>query len=269
MKKILLIFSLFFLSLYVSAQTGVANRKDALIIKNSMLVVVLDEDSTPYNKAIQTAMNNYWKFSGYTFIYSRDKNNYCKPGYTLIDRYTGYGLSHRLSYIAIVFPDEKNCEWYKLDLQAYSYASFDRDHIKAHAIRAVQFIQNYLNLVINEKLGGDGLGSICRMCNSEKKLIKQKMLFINDGETVESVSDVKKICRYYDYDFKLVSLEEIDNAIIEQNEDIVYTINIMEKNGLTYRMVVQGKDSKILYCQHSLTEQYIGFRKEHYAAISK
>ena len=270
-QKILLFsFSLSLLCFGAHAQFGKGGKSDALKIKQLLLVVVLDEGSTPYNKAITYAMNTYWKFSAFKFIYPREMFEYCKDGYVLMSKYS-VKQHARKSYLAIVYPDKKKCEWDNLEMQVYAFTSYQPENIGAQSIRAVQFMQNYLNDVIDKNMGG-GFKSLCKKCNEERELIKKNTLYISGSEMVDGISDEELIVKYYNHDFKIINLDDINEAIIQSKENFVYTLLVMEPTGDYYCLAVRAKDARIIYCDHvSYTAETIdiGFRKGQFAAMSK
>lgn len=266
------ILSLILLSLFSSgafAQFGKGSKSDALKIKQSLLVVLLEEGESPYNTAITYAMKTYWTYSAYKLIYPRELFEYCKDGYVIMAKYS-VAQNPRKSYLAIVYPDKKKCEWDNLEMQAYAFTSFQPENIGAHSIRSVQLIQHYLNSVVEENTGG-GFQSICRKCNENKGLIKKNILYISGSEMNDGIADEELIQKYYDHQYKIVTLDDINLAIYGQQDKYIYTLVAMEPTGDFYCLALSAKDSRIVYCDHiKYAEGFsIGFRKGHFAAMSK
>lgn len=250
------------------AQSGHATREDVSQLKTDTLLLLTDSLPTPYQSAMKEAMEKYWTYSPFRLIPEWERVNYCKPGYAFMARYH-IETSRSLYYIGIVLPDNRGCNWNHMEMKVYSSISFDTEKINGHAIRAVQFMQNYLNQFSSAWKEKKTLLKACNLCNSEMKSIRQKTLLINDGDLDEDIQDSTTLSHYYKFPFKMSGREEISDAMINQDPNIAYLLNFTDDNGLTYRLVIQARESKILYCEHSLDGEIVTFSKKNFRELSK
>lgn len=258
-----------FISLRANPQSGYASKKEAAIIKATELIVIIDDNASDYNTAIKAAIEKYWTFSPFRFVTESKKYEFCSEGYTLLDKHRIDVYSSVMYYISVLLPDKNGCRWEKRDMMAYSYASFDAEKIKGDIIRSIQFIQNYLNIVLLKGGNDSGFFSICNLCNKEMKSVKDKLLLINNSDVEKGLDDSTKIARYYKHPFKMTGRIDLCHAMEEQKINVAYLMYFVDAKEHVYRLVVQAKDSKIIYCDKEFPEAKPLFYKNNFRALSR
>jgi hypothetical protein len=269
MLRTIIALQLCLIHVLVNAQSGHASKKDAAIIKSTELLVITDDSASAYNDVVKNTIETYWRFSTFMFITQSEKKNYCTEGYTMLDRKRIDNYSSQTYYMAIVFPGRNGCKWNNADMKAYSYVSTNPAKLKGEMIRSIQFIQNYLNFVLLEGGGDNALKLVCSSCNKESKAIKEKLLLMNNGDLQNEIDDSSKIARYYKHPFKLVGREDICRAIEEQKSDVAYFLYFKDEKGYVFRLAVQSKDSKILYCERDYSDRKQLFDKVNLKELSR
>ena len=256
------------LSVAVKAQSGYASREEAERIKNTELIVLLDTFPSRYNDAIKAAMEKYWRLGRFRFVPESEKGLYGQNDYAIL---ACYRVEHArsLRYLSVVFPGKRRSKTESLEKKAYAYVSFDPEKINGQTIRALQFIQNFINGMLEPGAWQGGLKKTCSRCNEEKNLVHGKTLLINNSDVEDGFDEPKTISRFYPYAFRLAGREEISKAMEEQQEDIAYLMNFTDDKGLTYRLVVLAKDSKIIYCEHTLERQDLLFGKSNFRELAR
>ncbi len=249
-------------------QSGYASMKEAERIKNTELIVLLDTFPSLYNDAIRSAMNKHWHLGRFRFVSRADEDLYSHDDYTILTCYRNQN-ARSLRYLAVVFPGKGRRKPESLEKKAYAYVSFDPEKINGQTIRALQFIQNFIHGMLEPGAWQGGLKSTCARCNEEKNLVHGKTLLINDSDVEDGFDDPKAIARVYPFAFRLAGRDEISKAMEEQQEDIAYLMNFTDDKGLTFRLAVLAKDSKIIYCEHSLESQNLLFGKSNFKELAR
>lgn len=80
----------------------------------------------------------------------------------------------------------------------------------------------------------------------KKKRIQEKTIYFLPNDLKSKINSKEELDKIYDYKYKFVSREELDTAIIEQNENVVYA-KIVNYSNLRFVLFFQAKDSELLY----------------------
>ena len=80
----------------------------------------------------------------------------------------------------------------------------------------------------------------------ERKCIQSKTLYINRNLTKSAIDKEEDLKKIYKYKFIYSTPDEIEKAIIDQNDDAVYTKLINYKN-LKFVVFISAKNSELLY----------------------
>jgi hypothetical protein len=243
MKKIFFIVFVL-VSNYSDAQFGYDNSKDLMRIKNTITVVVLDDYSSVYNERITYAVKKYWNFSRCIFVQGKDIEPYIADhqySYLLRAHYKSDVLNQNRLAIA-VNKKTKYTGLHLLDHVAYVLYDSGENESEFCIINLVQGLQNYL---INAEAYKDiqGLNEMKRICNSKSSIIKTKTLYIYDEYLNGDITSHEKVNEIYNYNVEVVSKEKLEEAILRQNEDVVYYYITPNKD----IFIITAKDGNFVY----------------------
>ena len=122
----------------------------------------------------------------------------------------------------------------------------------------MRFIQNHVNL-INEK--PEIISSnIFKYYNDNIKDIHAKTLYLVQDELSPSISTPARIKAIYPYKFKIVTREEINQAIKDNNEDVVFLHKVgpegKRSQARCYNILIGAADANFYYFDyHMITEK--------------
>ena len=237
------------LALSSYAQFGIGGTKSIKKVKNTELLVVLGYDED-YNRAMEEAITKYWTFNNYRFISGTQYKKYCnssKYSFLMLFTIKDWAMyNEEYDDVGIVLGG--NCRVGPTEMVAYANMMvMNSSYYKAECIRAVQMIQNYLDLGTKNNLAPENYKETCRIYNRNHPEMGSKQLVIQDEDLLDGVHTIEKVKQYYTHPVRFGGQSEVDKATFDQDEDFVYTKLIWDVHGYKYRCAIQAKDSRILY----------------------
>ncbi len=259
MKKTILLTGLILLlsAYYLKAQDATATPQDIQRFLKSKTYVVKDPNIFgSYNKAIKDAMEKNWTITEWEFIdetkfaqirksyrnsfirktkvtFTKDKS---KTAYTFLSLLLGNNVGSMKSMPDICsFP----LSYYGVDHDKYLY--------KLGAI--VKFMQNHVKVLEeNPNLSGKNVFKYYMKNLAE---LKGKTLYLIKDEVAKDVNTPEKIKKYYSGKVKFVTDEEIRQAILNANPDVVFLHKVGPGEGQEkmriYKAIMGAADGKLYY----------------------
>lgn len=254
MKKLFSITICALLSFGAFAQFGTfKKREDIEKFKDTRLIIVLLQDSA-YNASVIAAVERYWTYTGYDFAEDTALYRYKKGDYAFLY----FSKSKGSKIKAKVASSEEDMNAFVITkkfsrritpdiLLAYAYSSnrIDTPDWNAEATRGIQMLNNYFNYAI--QAGSDGEIAASKMMNnypSDKSQLVDKKLLIEDKQLdLKGKEDAMTI---FDGDAEEVDIEEIQKAIIWQDNSMVYFFYSKDEK-FCNKLFVSAANSELLY----------------------
>lgn len=271
MKKTALIITLFFGSLInLNAQysaTAFDSKDFARFSATKKTYGILTGDAN-YDKAIKAAMTEIWKLTPIDFVtweafeknYNVPENAFIAPcGFSYNKKKNKFVGDGEYQYLALFNGTEKNWNRFMYDdVLAYCpldyFAGTEFDLISAYKRMPllIASLQNAVNLVKEQKIGGGSLGMVNKMkdiYNKDAKILKTKTLLINaDRRPTIDEADIKKA---YPFSFEYVPSAKIEEAI--KNKDPKYAIYVTAATKNKSMFVYDAATYKCIYADYQMT----------------
>lgn len=257
MKKIIisLIIASFFL--LGKTQNYVPSKDDIkAFFKTKTLVVLEDNPLMEYNYIIKDIMKQEWNITEYDFITSKEFEEKRKdPQYSF------------LFMTLVTFENDKTDAQYRFvhlslggnyfrlnqmpDIASVPVAYFDVEE-DSYAYKLgimLRFIQNHAILLRDhpEIMSAN----VLEYYNKNIRDIKDKTLYVLENELTKEVNSVARIKSIYPYKFKIVTKEEIEEAIKERNENIVFLHKVgpegTKLDARCYKIIIGAGDANFYY----------------------
>lgn len=247
----ILLIALFSLCIQFSAtaQFGIGGTKKIQEIKNTTTYIVLGYEDA-YNKAIKNAFEKYWTFTPYEFISGPQFKDYCErkdASFILLFTIQDWAFVEE-EYRDVGIVKGGRCRYAPEDMVAYSNLIVGADfHYETVCIRAVQMMQNYLELGLKRHFSEDNYIETYQAYSESKNTIHEKQLVLTEYDLLEEFMDLKAIKKLYRHDVSIVHPSEVFDIVLNQEEDKVYHYLAFDVHGYRYHLAIQGKDSKVLF----------------------
>jgi hypothetical protein len=282
MKKISLVFLTLSFVFQVFSQEKFASKEDINKFFKTKTMFVLDENMfNEYNNSMKEAAKATWTITPFDFMstaeFSKQRKN---PNYSFVIRtkvtfgedkdetpYTFISLLNGKNMGGVdEMPDlaEFPVSYFDVDLDKYDY--------KLGAI--LLFLQNHItwlrdNPDVKEK-------SIIGHYRNQKNPTKNKTLYLIKEELPNDLNTEAKIAKVYTGKVKIVEPEDIRNAILEKNEDVIFLHKVGPggdyKASRCFKLILGAADAKIYYFDfHKIKDpkKPNAFLKSDFEAIEK
>jgi hypothetical protein len=262
MKKIFWLAMLACLPVIGYGQQHIPVIEDYQRFLNSKTMVVLDDAlMTDFNAKIREIMQRSWTITPFEVITSRQfeevKNN---PDLsflmTTVVTFDNDRTKARYNFISLLMGQPRAEVRSMPDLcslpLSYHRVEEDSYHYKLEAF--VLFLQRHVqNVIGNPKLIGD---SGFRQYNREKGSLAGKKLYLTKEDLARDIQTTAAIAANYKYDFKIVTREEIADAIARQDPDVVFLHKVGPEGtrirARVYKLLVGAADSKLYYWDYQM-----------------
>lgn len=258
MKKSILLLLLAIFAVQIQAQITVAPHQDIVKFLKSTTCVVLDDDIfNTYNSKIEEAVKNHWKITPFKFITMTEFDQMKKDtAYSFLMRTRMvYDKDEKVvdySFLSLVLGGKakKFAEMPDLCSFPLSYYNVDYDKYDYKLGAVVNFMQNHVKLTFdNPNLSSK---NIIQYYNKNVTNIKGKTLYVIKEELAGEVNTVENISKYYKGNVKIVSAEDIQEAINKNDENVVFLHKVgppadSDKKARCYKLVMGASDAKLYY----------------------
>ena len=267
MKKLILIFTACIFTGFLSAQVVYVPNKEDLgkLLKTKTYVVLEESPMSDFNFAIKDVMEKNWTLTEIEYIKDSEfeklstNENYSFLYTSLLNfekdktesRYIFLHLS--LGGANLTIDDLRDMVSVPL-----AYFGTDGENYIYKLGTIVRFMQNHINL-IHEKPELIS-NNIFKFYNDNIKDIHTKTLYLVQDELSSEISTPARIKAVYPYKFKIVTREEINQAIDDKNEDIVFLHKVgpegKRQEARCYKIVIGAADANFYYFDyHMITEK--------------
>ncbi len=258
MKKIIfLMISL--LSISAIAQNVAPSQADIQVFLKSTTYVVLDQSmfGTTYNEKIKAAMEKHWKITPYEFItraeYAQKRRD---PKASFLAKTEVYfdkdkqKIKYQFLNLMLGTQSGRVTSMHDLANFPLAYAGGSDENYSYKLGMILIFMQNHINLIKNNPKLNDK--NIIRYYNNQRTEIHDKTLYVLADELSNEVNSIQKIKKYYQYPVKIVTKQEVEQAINSRNKNIVFFHVVRPekespKKERCYKLVIDASDARLYY----------------------
>lgn len=277
-----LVFFLFVaLTTNLLAQHAPVSAKDVDHFYTTKTYVVMDDnDLSDYNFKVQDAVKNHWKVTPYEFIKQtefenlrKDKNN----SFLILSEVVFYKdkLQAKYDFFSLVlggnYPTLGKMPVLAAVPLAYSAAPQESSAYKLGAL--LKFLQAHVELIKQhpELIDNDNM---FKYYNDSQISLMDKTLYLIKEEQPYNLNTEAKIKALYPYKIKFVTRTELEDAIDNNEEDIVFLHKVgpegTKRKARCFKIIV-GTDSQLYYFDwHMITaKKPDGLLENDYKKIAK
>ncbi len=261
-KTILFVSSVLFAGLLSAQVEYIPNKEDLGKLKQTKTYVVLDESPmSDFNFEIKEVMAREWTLTNYEFIKLSefekisDNENYSFL-YTSLVSFEKDKTESRYVFLHLSLGGPNLTIDDLRDMVSVPLAYFGTDpenYIYKLGI-IVRFMQNHVNLIYEkpELISNN----IFKFYNDNIQDIHSKILYVVQDELSSEISTPARIKANYPYKFKIVTREEIKQAIADQNADVVFLHKVGPEGKRTearcYNIMIGAADAKFYYFDYHM-----------------
>ncbi len=257
MKKTAISYLIANLAISLFSQGYVPSREDInAFFLTKTLVVLPDNPLLEYNYVIKEVMEQEWEITDYDFIsFSEFEEKRFDPKYSFLymtqvsfeqdktdARYRFIHLSLGGDYFRMnQMPDIASVPvaYYNVEEEYYGY--------KLGIL--VRFIQNHVKLIKEQPEIISA--NVFKHYNDNIKDIRGKTLYLLENELANEINSAARIKKIYPYKFQIVTKEEIEQAIKERLDNVVFLHKVGPEgtkiNARCYKVIIGAGDANFYY----------------------
>jgi hypothetical protein len=267
MRKAILILSTCLLSGFLNAQVIYQPTKEDLgKLKQTKTYVVLDESPmSDFNFEIKDVMEREWTLTKFEFINMSEfeklsSNESYSFLYTSLVSFEKDKTESRYVFLHLSLGGANLTIDDLRDMVSVPLAYFgtDPENYIYKLGTIVRFMQNHINLVYEkpELISNN----IFKFYNDNIKDIHSKILFLVQDELTPEISTPARIKAIYPYKFKIVTREEINQAIKDNNQEVVFLHKVgpegKRSEARCYNIIIGVADANFYYFDyHMVTDK--------------
>lgn len=267
MKKIILFFAVCLFMGMLSAQVVYLPTKEDLgkLLKTKTYVVLEASPMSDFNFEIKEVMESNWTLTKFEYItdlefekLSSDENYSFL--YTTLVSFEKDKTESRYIFLHLSLGGENLTIDDLRDMASVPLAYFgtDPENYIYKLGTIVRFMQNHVNLIYEkpEIISNN----IFKYYNENIKDIHSKTLFLVQDELSPAISTPARIKAIYPYKFKIVTREEINQAIKDKNEEVVFLHKVgpegKRAEARCYNILIGAADANFYYFDyHMVTDK--------------
>lgn len=258
MKKAIIICMVSAMFLNLAAQREYLPTEDDLktFYATKTYIVLEDNPISDYNFEIKDAINNYWNLTSYEFLNFDEFEEKTHDAlasflYTAVVSFEKDKSQTRYIFLCLSLGGEYPSMDEMKDIVniPLGYIGVDQDSYSYKLGTLVNFMQNHIKMITEkpEVISQN----IYKEYNDNMADIQDKTLYLVADELENSISTEARIRAIYPYKFKLVSREDIKDAIMNKDENVVFLHKVgpegKKLNARVYKILIGAGDSKFYY----------------------
>ena len=260
-----LLVGLFLMSTAMNAREHLPTKEDYdAFLKSKTLVVMDPNPMSDFNFKIKEVMKNVWTVTEYEFITDQEfeeKRN--DPSYSFlvstIVTFDADKTKARYNFLSLLLgeADKDVKELPDLCSLPLSYLRVEDDSYAYMMDAFVRFIQDHVNLMHKQpKLIK---ANVFKHYNKNVQSLKNKTLLLVKEDLPKTHNTQQKIQKYYPYDLKIVSQEEVMEAIERKDPNVVFMHKVgpegTKYRARCYKILIGAADSKFYYFDYHMVSK--------------
>jgi hypothetical protein len=259
MRRYLFIAAAIILSLQtvLGQQDYVPSRDDISAFYNTKTLVVLqDNPLLEYNQVIKDVMKQEWTITPYEFITMAEfeqlrmdpKYSFLYMTQVMFDN-DKTDAKYRFIHLSLGGDYARMNQMPDIASVPLAYYNVDEDNYIYKLALLVRFIQNHALLIRDHPEIVSA--NVFKHYNDNMKDIKTKTLYLLEEELSNEVNSAARIKKIYPYKFKIVTKEDITEAIKNRDTNIVFLHKVgpgeSKMDARCYKVIVGAADANFYY----------------------
>jgi len=219
-------------------------------------VVLKNNPISDYNFEIRDAMEKYWDLTEYEYLnFDEFQSKLDEPGasflYTATVMFEKDKSNTRYTFLCLSLGgDEPTLEKMRDIVNIpLGFYGVEEDHYSYKLGTLVNFIQQHVRMISEDP---DLVSQhVFNEYNDNMADISNKTLYLVEEELEKDIRTEARIRDVYPYDFKLVTRDEIKQAIMNKDENVVFLHKVgpegKKLNARVYKILIGAGDSKFYY----------------------
>jgi hypothetical protein len=264
MKKLSLLMFTVLMGLPMFAQQHIPTKAEYDAFFNTRTLVVMDENPmSDYNFMIKEVMSKIWKLTEFDFITSKDfELKRRDPAYSFLltttATYDADKTKARYTFLSLLLGENQYNVGDLPDLCSIplSYMRVEDDSYAYKMEAFIRFIQDHVTLMHQnpQYIKENPL----KYYNKNVSSLSHKTLYLVAEDLNSDVNTEAKIKKVYPYKFKLVSRDEVQQAIESKDPNVAFLHKVgpegTKYKARCYKMVVGAGDSKFYYFDYHMID---------------
>jgi hypothetical protein len=256
MKKIIFLMVMLGVTLYASADYKLTKEDLDHFYKTKTLVVIEENPLLSYNAYIKQLIPQEWTITPYEFITVKEfeeKRNDPKYSFLIMTSVTfdKDKIQARYKFLQVLLGGDyfRVNEMPEICSVPLAYEGVDEESYVYKLGVFIRFIQNHINsLNQNNDLIGDDL---FKFYSKSKGDVQSKTLYLIADELSKDVNTEKRIKAVYHHKFKIVTRQEVEDAIENKDSTVVFLHKVGPEGtrlvARCYKIIVGAADAKFYY----------------------
>lgn len=266
MNRLIFLFSFIFFATIVYSQAPFPEPEEVDSFYNTKTLVVLEDDMlSAYNVFIKEAVGKYWEITDYDFISETSfEDMRTDPAYSFIvltaTRFDRDKSGSFFNFINLLLGKdvgriEEMPEFCAIPLSIQGAEDLEYSHKLGMVLR---FMQAHVELIKEDpSLKGKKYLKYYNMFVPEAK---NKTILVSENDLVPELRAREAADKYYPDNLKVVSDEEVDEAIENRAENTLILHKVgpvkAEKGGLCFKMLLGTDDARMyFYGEHRISDR--------------
>ena len=257
MRKIFVLILCSVIAGVAQSQGYVPTREDInAFFTTKTLVVLEDNPLLEYNLNIRDVMRQEWNITDYDFISSKEfdeKRMDPKYSFLIMTRVTFENdktdAEYRFLHLSLGGDYFRLNQMPDIASVPLAYYNVDEDNYAYKLGILVRFIQKHALLI--KEHPEIVSANVLKHYNDNIREIKDKTLYLLENELAKEVNSVARIKKIYPYRIKIVTKEEIEQAIKDREEGVVFLHKVgpegTKLNARCYKVIVGAGDANFYY----------------------
>ncbi|TAJ13361.1 hypothetical protein DMA11_08880 [Marinilabiliaceae bacterium JC017] len=262
MRKLIFATLVVFVFSVVNAQEHLPTADEyASFFKTKTLVVMDPNPMSDFNFKIKEVMSKVWTLTDYEFIDDKEfEERRNDPAYsflvTTVVTFDHDKTKARYNFLSLLMGEAEKDVKELPDLCSIplSYLRVEDDSYAYKMEAFIRFIQDHVQLM-HEKPELIK-ANVFKYYNKNIKSLKDKTLLLVKEDLQETVNSQSKIQRLYPYDVKIVSRDEVTQAIEQKDKDVVFLHKVgpegTKYKARCYKILVGAADSRFYYFDYHM-----------------
>jgi len=229
--------------------------------KTKTLIVLEDSPFSDYNSKIKNAIQKNWKLTEYDFISNKEfEQKKLNPEYsflvTSIVTFNKDKTKAEYNFLSLLMGGTATDITDMTDLCSIplSYLDVDEESYLYKMESLTRFIQNHVSFISDYPSVISK--NILKFYNKNMGEIKNKILYITQKDLPKDAKSLSKIKKLYSGRVKIVSSDEIENAISNKDRDVVFLHKVgpekTTKKARCFKVIIGADDAKIYYFDYHM-----------------
>jgi len=281
LKGTILAFILLWTSMILNAQSYVPTQQDIVTFFTTKTLVVLEDNPlSEFNSIIRTVMQQEWNVTDFDFISNKEfEAKRLDPQYSFIymskvafenDK---TDAAYRFLHLSLGGDYFRLNEMPDIASVPLAYYGVDEDRYAYKLAILVRFMQNHARLIREHPEIVSA--NVFKHYNDNIKDIRDKTLYLLKEELAQEVNSASRIKSVYPYEFKIVTVEDIEQAIRERKSDVVFLHKVGPEgtkiNARCYKVIIGVADANFYYFDyHKISDKKPdGFLESDFKSLAK